>query len=285
MSNEFTLGEICAGISGFGLGFERAGWSALWQFEINRVCREVLADNFPSACRHADVNHHAHARLAPVRCIAFGFPCQDLSVMGSAAHLPRAGLCGARSGLFFRCMEVVNRIKPAWVVIENVPALLSSNGGKDIQQVIVTLRECGYVGYGRVLDAQYFGVPQRRRRLFLVAGLGRLPPPDFMAPSAPMEAIPFKTCEEQGLRHENEWAAYTLTAPDHRSATSRFNLGGENIICERGRWDQNIERQRAFEADGLPLGLDVVGAAQAFAAGNAVVPQIAEWIARILKSA
>lgn len=97
MTNEFTLGEICAGIAGFGLGFERAGWRTAWQFEINRINRAVLSDNFPAAKQHGDVNHFKLQKLAPVTAIAFGFPCQDLSVMGNAAASPRAGLLGKRT--------------------------------------------------------------------------------------------------------------------------------------------------------------------------------------------
>jgi site-specific DNA-cytosine methylase/intein/homing endonuclease len=93
--------------------------------------------------------------------------CQDLSLAGR-----RAGLAGERSGLFFEFMRIVAELTPRWVLIENVPGLLSSNGGRDMGTVLGTLAKLGY-GYAyRVLDAQFFGVAQRRRRVFIVGCLG-----------------------------------------------------------------------------------------------------------------
>ena len=282
MKNERTLGSICAGIGGFDLGFERAGWRSVWQIEINRVNRECLADNFPGARQFGDARHWRQYRLAPVTCIVFGFPCQDISHMGNAARLPRAGLDGARSSLFWICMEVVKSLRPRWVVVENVPALLSSNNGRDFQRVVSAFADSGYLGLARVLDSQYFGVPQRRRRLFMVAGLGCHPPLEFLADATPVEAISWQTGQAQEFRQADAWAAYTLTSPQNRGATSRLNLGSEAFIAESGCRDQNIERQRKNEVDGVPIGLDVENACEALAAGNAVVPQVAQWIAEIL---
>src|SRR5690606_11726146 len=99
--------------------------------------------------------------------IAFGFPCQDLSVAGQ-----RKGLSGERSGLFFRCVEILGAVRPRWIIVENVTGLLSSNRGRDMSTVVDSLDELGYRWAYRVLDSQYFGVPQRRRRVFIVGYLG-----------------------------------------------------------------------------------------------------------------
>ncbi|MBD3261573.1 MAG: DNA (cytosine-5-)-methyltransferase [Candidatus Altiarchaeales archaeon] len=98
--------------------------------------------------------------------ITGGFPCQDVSVAG-----PRNGLAGQRSGLWFEFLRVIQGIKPTWVIIENVSGLLSSNGGRDMGTILGGLAKCGYWWSYRVLDSQFFGVPQRRRRVFIVASL------------------------------------------------------------------------------------------------------------------
>lgn len=104
-----------------------------------------------------------------------GFPCQDLSVAGK-----RAGLAGERSGLFFEFARVVSLLSPRWVLLENVPGLLSSNEGDDAAEVIATLSELGYGVAWTVLDSQHFGVPQRRRRVFIVGHLGAPCPPEIL---------------------------------------------------------------------------------------------------------
>jgi DNA (cytosine-5)-methyltransferase 1 len=114
-------------------------------------------------------------QLVPVDLICGGFPCQDLSVAGR-----REGLAGERSGLFHEFMRIVGEIAPTWVLIENVPGLLSSNDGRDMATVVGTLAELGYGWSYRVLDSQYFGVAQRRRRVFIVGYLGAPCPPEIL---------------------------------------------------------------------------------------------------------
>lgn len=159
--------SLFSGVGGFDLALERAGAEIAAQCEIDKYCRDVLARHF-SAPIITDVKEASPATVGTgIDLICGGFPCQDLSVAGR-----RAGLAGERSGLFFefaRCIEV---LRPRWVIIENVPGLLSSNGGRDMGAVLGTLAQLGY-GYAyRVLDAQYAGVPQRRRRVFIVGCLG-----------------------------------------------------------------------------------------------------------------
>jgi DNA (cytosine-5)-methyltransferase 1 len=284
MTNERTLGTICTGIGGFDVGFERAGWTTAWQLELDDVNRAVLADRFPRARQYRDLRDWRSFALSSVACIAFGFPCQDISVMGNVARdQSHRGLKGGRSGLFFEIMEIVSHLQPAWVVIENVPALLGSNDCEDIQIVISQLAHRGYVGYARVLDSQYFGVPQKRRRLLLVAGLGRYPSMDFLADSGPVESLPASAGSEWLAKPADAWAGYTLTAPDKfRRCNSRTNLGSELLVAEENGWHQMAERGRAVDLHGLRAGLDETNTEEAYAAGNAFPPPIAQWIAEIL---
>ena len=161
------FGSLFSGIGGFDLGFERAGMECAWQVEIDASCQKLLEQRFPNVKRHTDVRNVGRANLEPVDAICGGFPCQDLSVAGK-----RAGLAGERSGLWHEFHRIVAELKPSLVVIENVPGLLSSNQGRDFAVILRGLVECGYGVAWRILDARYFGVAQRRRRVFVVASLG-----------------------------------------------------------------------------------------------------------------
>ena len=117
---------------------------------------------------HAETNiANAQPGRGDVDLVFGGFPCQDLSVAGK-----RAGLGGDRSGLWFEFHRVLSELRPRWAVIENVPGLLSSAGGRDFGIILDGLGELGYGVAWAVLDAQHFGVPQRRRRVFIVGCLG-----------------------------------------------------------------------------------------------------------------
>jgi DNA (cytosine-5)-methyltransferase 1 len=155
------FGSLFAGVGGFDLGFERAGLECAWQVEIEPACGAVLKRHWPDVQLHADVRQVGRYNLAPVDVVCGGFPCQDLSVAGA-----RAGLAGERSGLFYEMARIVDELRPLWVVWENVPGLFTSNGGRDFAAVLSELDRIGYGGAWTVLDARYFGLAQRRRRIF-----------------------------------------------------------------------------------------------------------------------
>jgi DNA (cytosine-5)-methyltransferase 1 len=139
----------------------------VWQVEIDKNCQSVLRHHWPDVPVYDDVTKVKGADLERVDLICGGFPCQDLPVAGR-----RAGLAGERSGLFFEFMRVADECAPEWLLIENVPGLLSSNRGRDMGTVVGTLGDMGYGWAYRVVDAQWFGVAQRRRRLYLLAHRG-----------------------------------------------------------------------------------------------------------------
>jgi DNA (cytosine-5)-methyltransferase 1 len=160
-------GSLFTGICGFDLALSRAGMECSWQVEIDKNCQQVEERHYPNVKRYEDVKAVGKHNLAAVDLICGGFPCQDLSVAGK-----RAGLAGERSGLWTEFHRIIAELRPQWVVIENVPGLLSSNKGRDFAVILRGLVECGYGVCWRVLDAQYFGVAQRRRRVFIVGSLG-----------------------------------------------------------------------------------------------------------------
>jgi len=174
-----TAVSLFAGVGGFDIALTANGAKVAAAVEIDPAARGVLKHRFPETTLFEDVKDVTGEQLigagfVPDRgVIVGGFPCQDLSVAGK-----RAGLDGGRSGLFWEICRLLDETKPKWVVLENVPGLLSSKSGRDMGVVIGALVERGYGISWRVLDAQHFGVPQRRRRVFIVGCLGddgRLP--------------------------------------------------------------------------------------------------------------
>jgi len=170
---KLTAVSLFAGVGGFDLALERNGVDVVAAVEIDKNARGVLARHFPTTQLFEDVcdvtgDQLLAAGFVPERGILTGgFPCQDLSLAGR-----RAGLAGARSGLFWEICRLIDELSPRWVILENVPGLLSSQGGRDMGTVIGALVERGYGISWRVLDAQHFGVPQRRRRVVIVGHLG-----------------------------------------------------------------------------------------------------------------
>ena len=161
------FGSLFSGIGGFDLGFERTGIQCAWQVERDPHCLKLLERRFTNAKRYDDVRTVGKHNLESVDILCGGFPCQDVSIAGR-----RAGLTGERSGLWFEFARIIDELEPRWVVIENVPGLLSSNRGRDFAVIVQWLVKRGYGVCWRVLDAQYFGVAQRRRRVFIVASFG-----------------------------------------------------------------------------------------------------------------
>ena len=161
--------SLFAGVGGFDLAMERNGVKVVASVEIDKSCRNVLAKHFPDNKLFEDVTNVKGSDLIEAGftprtgIIAGGFPCQDLSVAGK-----RAGLAGERSGLFWEIARLVEETQSEYFLIENVPGLLSSNKGKDFGIVIGTMADLGYSVGWRLFDAQYFGVPQRRRRIFIL---------------------------------------------------------------------------------------------------------------------
>lgn len=163
MSAPLTVGSLFAGVGGFDVGFERAGFTVRWQAEVDGHAQKVLLARFPHARLFTDVRAVTADTAERVDVICGGFPCQDVSVAGK-----REGLAGARTGLFWEIVRIAGELRPSWMVLENVPGLLTSHSGRDFHTVLSALADCGFRREYRVLDSRYFGVPQRRRRVFLV---------------------------------------------------------------------------------------------------------------------
>lgn len=167
-----TYGSLFSGVGGFDMGFDQAGYDCRWQVEWDKHCQQVLQHHWPDVLKHGDVQDVSGYDLEPVDVITYGSPCQDLSVAGK-----RAGIEGGRSSMFFESVRIFREMRdgtngtfPRITIWENVPGALSSNKGDDFRVVLAALDDIGAVAqWWNVLDAQYFGVPQRRRRVFLIS--------------------------------------------------------------------------------------------------------------------
>lgn len=165
--------SLFAGIGGFDLAFERAGAKVVASVDIDKKCQDVLARHFPQSTIFGDIKGVKGEQLRAAGfeptdgIISGGFPCQDLSVGGK-----QVGLSGARSGLFWEICRILDETKAQSFILENVGGLLSSNDGRDMRTVINALNELGYGIGWRCFDSQYFGVAQRRKRIFIVGFLG-----------------------------------------------------------------------------------------------------------------
>jgi DNA (cytosine-5)-methyltransferase 1 len=154
-----TVGSLFAGIGGFDLGFERAGFEVKWQVEIDPFCRAVLAKHWPDVRRYEDVRT-VGAELERVDVLCGGFPCQDVSSAG-----PRIGISGERSGLWGEFHRVICELRPRYVVVENTEGLLA----RGLDRVLGDLAGSGYDAEWACIQAADLGAPHERERLFLVA--------------------------------------------------------------------------------------------------------------------
>ena len=172
MVGQITAVSLFAGVGGFDLALERSGVKVVASVEIDKKAQDVLRRHFPNSTIFGDVTGVTGEQLIsagfnPKRgIITGGFPCQDLSVAGK-----RAGLQGSRSGLFWEIVRLLTETKAENFILENVPGLLSSNDGRDFAVVLSALDGIGFDVGWRVCDAQFYGVPQRRRRVFIVGCL------------------------------------------------------------------------------------------------------------------
>lgn len=168
--------SLFSGVGGFDLGLESAGWECVAQVEIDIRCQQVLKYHWPLIPKWQDVCDVSGYTLPVANAIVFGSPCQNLSVAGR-----REGLIdGEQSNLFFEATRIIQEMRnatggifPRFAIWENVVGSFSSNEGKDFGTVLDSLAQLGALDIGwRVLDAKGFGVPQRRRRVFVVADFG-----------------------------------------------------------------------------------------------------------------
>lgn len=241
--------SLFSGVGGFDMGLENAGMQTVFQCEWDKHCRTILDRHWPTIPKWDDVStltgEHILAHAPVIDVVAWGSPCQDLSVAGK-----RAGLEGNRSGLFYEGIRIINELRkasngryPRISIWENVYGALNSNKGEDFEAILKEMVEAGSLFCEwRVLDAQYFGVPQRRRRVFVVAVFD-----SATAARCPDPLLPVS----EGLR----WHPSTRTTTREELADSTSTSVRDNskqIWIDRAAWNQGINARYAGEISDRP---------------------------------
>lgn len=286
----YNVASFFAGIGGFDLGCEKAGMNVVFQCEINKFSQKVLKKNWPKTPLFDDITNLDGSEIPESNVWCGGFPCQDLSLANQGK---RKGLNGERSGLFYKYSELIKAKRPDWVIIENVPGLLNSHGGEDFNILLRKMDELGYGVSWRVLDAKYFGTPQRRRRVYIVASLGDLRSSEVLFERGTTELVNKQgTGQRQALTngHDEGVSRSDIYSIQHAGIGRKHTAGpqakgfrndGETYTLDsRGSSDAICtpnDAHRIREIAGVSGQLD---SNRYRALGNAVAVPIVEWIAR-----
>jgi DNA (cytosine-5)-methyltransferase 1 len=270
-----TFGSLFAGIGGFDLGFERAGMRCEWQVEINPFCRQVLEKHWPDVRRHDDVKTFPPEGDWTVDVICGGFPCQDISNAGKGA-----GIDGERSGLWSEFSRIICDLRPRYVVVENVAALLA----RGLDRVLGDLACSGYDAEWQSIPASTFGAWQRRNRVWILA----YPAGDGWTGGGSDDEGRNADCSRE---HGEPAGSRATGGASNLSGSPGVGLQGERSSRKQvaeafggpglfdwhggdgGIWRAEPDVGRV--ANGIPGRVD-----RLHALGNAVVPQVAEWIGR-----
>lgn len=267
--------DLFSGIGGFSLGLERAGFETVAFCEIEEFPRRVLAKHWPGVPIYDDVRTLTAERLAadgigPIDVICGGFPCQDISLAGAGA-----GMAGARSGLWSEIARLVRDVRPQYVFVENVSALL----GRGLGRVVGDLAALGYDAWWDCIPASAVGAPHRRDRIWIVAYPGSA---GRQGLGARRETTGENRDDARGLPGGASVATDLADAIGRQLALGRQTgrVGREKSVSRNGHWPIASEPFVRRGSHGIPH-----RAHRLRALGNAVVPQIPELIGRAILAA
>ncbi|MFB2924071.1 DNA cytosine methyltransferase [Aerosakkonema sp. BLCC-F2] len=288
-STIMRVASFFSGIGGFDLGFERAGMQVVFQCEIDEFCQKILKRHWPKIPIHGDITTLVYSTIPAADLWCAGWPCQDLS----NANTERKGLAGERSGLFYKFMELVAEVQPAWLVLENVPGVLSAEQGTALEVVIDTLETHGYLGGWLSCNALHTGIPHDRDRVFFIASFRSKRAYRIFTDSSELsgDSATRKSSRTQTRSSVREGAigdtplvvqrrggfGYTLAksvCPTLRAQTGGHQGGHSDrpILC-----GEKLDLDRVGKIDGVSSRMD---GRRGRLLGNAVVPGIAEWIGK-----
>ncbi len=264
-----TFGSLFAGIGGLDLGLERAGMETRWQVEIDPYCQQVLAKHWPDCGRWDDIRTFPPPPTEDwkVDLICGGFPCQDISYAGQGA-----GLAGARSGLVFEALRVVRELRPRYVLLENVAALLS----RGLDRVLGELAAIGFDAEWHCIPAAAVGAPHIRDRVFVIGIRSWDTDCNHDHPictRSQQDTITKGTGGRQTSIPGNPQVSANASGVRCDAGRAEKPLQGHWMDGHEGWWA--IEPDVGRVANGVPARMDRLRGL-----GNAVVPQVAEFIGR-----
>ena len=211
------FGSVCSGIEAASVAWKPLNWKPAFYSEIDEFPRQVLAHHYPSVPLHGDFTTIEKNQYGSIDVLIGGTPCQSFSIAGL-----RGGMDDDRGNLALEFIRLAARERPKWIVWENVPGVLSSNGGRDFGTFIGAMGNIGYGFAYRICDAQYWGVAQRRRRVFVVGYLG-----DWRGAAAVLFERESLRGSIAPSREEGEKVAPAVTTGPPFSRT-----GNERVECE-----------------------------------------------------
>lgn len=259
-----TFGSLFSGIGGMDLGLERAGMVCKWQVEIDPFCRRVLTKHWPEVPKYEDVRTVGR-ELERVDLIAGGFPCQDLSVAGKRRGIQE----GTRSGLWAEFHRIIGDLRPRFVLIENVSGLLAN---EPMRRVLGDLSALGYDAEWESIPAAAVGAPHIRDRVWVFANARQVSIGSqdgggwgCVGGEAQRQELFPKASYREASEWSKDWELIALVPGVHQRVAADW-------------W--RSQSRMARSADGIPDQVD-----RNAALGNAVVPQVAEWIGRRIMEA
>lgn len=294
MTMSYKVSSFFAGIGGFDLGLERSGMNVVFQCEINQFCQSVLKKNWPDVPLFSDIASLMPSDIPESNVWCGGFPCQDVSLANQGK---RKGLLGERSGLFYTYAKLIKERKPDWLIIENVPGLLNSHDGEDFRTVIETLDELGYGVSWRVLDAKYFGTPQRRRRVYIVASFGDMRSARVLFEPGATEIVDKQGCGKRSgnsRKYAGSLSGADIYSIQHAGIGRKASAGpqakgfrndGETYTLDsRGSSDAVCSPHVAFGVRDFAGISEKLDSRRFRSIGNAVAVPIIEWIGKRIRS-
>ncbi len=222
-------GSVCSGVEAATVAWHDLGFEPQWFSEVDAFPSAVLQHHYPNVPNHGDMTKFKEWNNdKTIDLLVGGTPCQSFSVAGL-----RKGLEDPRGNLMLTYLAMAEQLKPKWLVWENVPGVLSSNGGRDFATFLTAMGKIGYGFAYRVLDAQYFGVPQRRRRVFVVGCLG-----DWRSAASVLFEPESLSGNPAPSREERQRVAPTVStgAPFSRTGNSRVEADALVTYALPGNW-------------------------------------------------
>ncbi len=225
-------GSVCSGVEAATVAWHGLGWEPQWFSEIEKFPSEVLQHHYPDVPNLGDMTKFKEWSDDPIDLLVGGTPCQSFSVAGL-----RKGLDDPRGNLMLTYVAIAARYRPRWLVWENVPGVLSSNRGRDFGTLLTALGKIGYGFAYRVLDAQYFGVAQRRRRVFVVGYLGdwrRAAAVLFERESMSGHPAPSREAKQETTGYtESSFGNYSEGVGTVRAAGGTVGGGSETLVTDQ----------------------------------------------------